>query len=454
MRNVCLIIALLLSATVAGAQEVSITIYNQNFALIKEHRVLDIGKGIDTVYIKGVAATIDPTSVLLEQKEAVSGVVFGQQSFKFDLLSKDALLGKLVGSPVKLVTGTGETMRGLLLGYTMNVPEGIFLRTDNNEIKLVNYPSLVSVTSQIGENSLVAEPTLSWIVSSQTERKCDIEISYLADEIGWLAQYVALLDQDGKSITVSGWASVGNHSGRPYENARVKLVTGDVYYGGKPKLGGPVVYNMMAVSASRLDIQQRRPLFEYHLLALEKPITLEQNETKQLSLMLPTTVPVVRSYHYDIDPQNTSVDVLVSFENSKANNVGFPLPDGKIRVYQRDTDGSREFLGEDNMSHTPAGEEVQVRVGSAFDILGETEIVASKGSKSSDEREESYKCTLRNRKNEPVRVIATYDPGYYFQVPEVVESSSPYTKRGAKHDFTVDVPANGTAELTFLVRTR
>ena len=441
-------------AATAVAEEVSVTIYNQNFALIKEHRILEIGKGIDTVYIKGVAATIDPTSVFLELNKTVPGLVFGQQSFKYDLLSNETLLGKLVGLPIQVATGTGEALSGVLLAYTASNPEGIVLRTGNNELKSIRYPSLVSITSQMSDSSLVTEPTLSWVVSSQTAQKSDVEISYLVQEVGWLAQYIALLDQDGKAITLSGWASVANRSGKSYDNARIKLVAGDLYYGGEPPLKSVTVYAMRASSRPDLDIMERRPLFEYHLLALKEPITLEQNENKQLSLMLPTTVPVAKSYHYDIEQRNTSVDVQVSFANSKVNSLGFPLPEGKIRVYQRDTDGSREFLGEDNMSHTPTDEDVQIRIGSAFDILGETEIVATTGSKSSDEHEESYKCIIRNHKNEPVIVIATYGPDYYFQVPEIVESSSPFTKHGAKHDFTVDVPANGTAELTFRVRTR
>lgn len=194
---------------------------------------------------------------------------------------------------------------------------------------------------------------------------------------------------------------------------------------------------------------EEKTFFEYHMYTLGRPSTIANNETKQVSLFEPATTPIKKLYRYTAADGAKDVNVVVSFKNSEANGMGMPLPAGKIRLTKLDTDGSEEFLGEDQIDHTPKDEEVEIKVGNAFDVVGETNTIDSK--RISDRVSElTVEVKLRNHKKEDVSVSALYNVWGDWQV---LESNFTYVKKNARQiEFTVPVAKDGESVLRFRVR--
>lgn len=427
----------------ALADDVAITVYNQNLALVKEGRTLDLQKGVNRLNMTDVAAYIDPTSVHFRLRSN-DRVDLLEQNFQYDLVSADKVLQKYLGETIDVVLKNGDVVSGTYLSSSSGY---LVLQLNGGAVRLINQQEMLSVTAPKLPEGLIVVPTLQWLLSSDVAGKRDAEISYLTGNISWHAEYIALLDKDDKNLRLSGWVSLDNRSGKTYNDAKLKLVAGDINrVQQRPLAKGMDDRVMMAESAPGFE---EKAFFEYHLYTLGRPTTIANNETKQVSLFDPASTPITKIYRYDAFQGGNDVKVLVTFKNSEAGGLGMPLPAGKVRLTKLDSDGSEEFLGEDQIDHKPRNEDVELRVGNAFDIVAETAVVDSR--RISDRvREETTEIKLRNRKTEAVTINVRYNLWGDWQI---LETNFEAVKKNAQLiEFNVPAKADTETVLRFRVR--
>ncbi len=397
------------SVTRDDQREVMVTIYNGNLGLVKDLREARLPAGMSEVQFMDVAALIDPTTVHLKSLTDALGLKILEQNYEYDLLSSQKLMEKYVGRKVRLYQGDGTFHEATLLSTNGPVFE------INGQIHMGHYGRLV--LPSLPEN-LVAKPTLVWLLRNQTARPQRIEASYLTSGITWKADYVMVLNAADTLSDLTGWVTIDNKSGATYGNAALKLVAGDV--------------------------------------------NRAQDPRKQLSLLAASEVPITKEliyygaqdYYrnaYGVPVSNQKIAVYLEVKNSKENRLGLPLPKGKIRVYKADGSGSQQFIGEDWIDHTPKDERVKIKMGNAFDLVGER---TQKDFKklASNLYEIEWEISLRNHKTaaQTVTVIEPV-PGDW----QVLASSHQYEKIQAHTlKYQIPVPKEGAAKLTYRVRIR
>ncbi len=443
MFKLALFLTLVLATAAAVADDVAITVYNNDLALVKEGRSLDLQKGINRLSMTDVAAFIDPTSVHF-RLGSNDRVELLEQNFQYDLVSADKILQKYLGNSIDIVLKNGDVVSGKFLSSSSGY---LVLQLDNGSVRLINQLEMLTVTAPKLPEGLIVVPTLEWQISSDVSGKKEAEVSYLTSNIGWHAEYIAALDKDDKNLRLSGWVSLDNRSGKTYRDAKLKLVAGDVNrVQQRPLAKGMMDERMAAMAAPGFE---EKAFFEYHLYTLGRPTTIANNETKQVSLFEPASTPVRKIYRYNAYQGMTDVNVVVAFKNSQESGLGMPLPAGKVRLTKSDSDGSEEFLGEDMIDHTPRNEEVELKVGNAFDIVGETAVVESR--RISDRvHEETIEVKIRNRKTDAVTIAVRYNLWGDWQI---LEANAEYIKKNARLvEFSVPAPADKETVLRFRVR--
>jgi hypothetical protein len=296
---------------------------------------------------------------------------------------------------------------------------------------------------------LITRPTLSWLLEGAGGPR-PVEVSYLTGGMNWHAEYVAVVAEAGGTLDLSSWVSLENRSGATYPDARLQLVAGDVQRvaPSRPRLE-------MQMRASALDAGEAKgfeeeAFYEYHLYTLQRPTTLRDNETKQLALFEPASCPVKRVYETNPQRDGRGVRVMLESVNSEANGLGMPLPQGTVRVYQRDKRGQLQFVGEDRIDHTPRDEKIRVVTGRAFDLVVERTETDTRQLGPRD-REVDVKIEVRNRKErESVTVIVQEDLQGIWTLRQ---ASHPYEKKSATRvEFAVPVAAGEVATVTYTVR--
>lgn len=444
-------------STLGDQKSISITIYNSNLGLVKDVRNLRLARGVLDLKFQGVAAQIDPTSVHIRSLDHPGHLSVLEQNFEFDLISPAKLMEKYLGRDLELVmwrNGEEITVPARLIGN-----QGGYVYEMNGKIAI--NPSGRAVLPELPEG-LISKPTLVWMLDND-RREHEIEASYLTSGINWKSNYVLVLSKADDKLDLSGWVTINNQSGTTYTDASIKLVAGDVN-----RAGSELDVYAMAKHArgGRLAAEEQfaeRAFFEYHLYTLQRKSTIKNNQTKQISLLNAENASVEKRYVYRTGvpywyaamsgpDKDTKVGVFLSFDNSKENNLGMPLPKGVVRVYKRDHEEALQFIGEDRIDHTPEDETVRVKMGDAFDIVGERVQTRFKILQSGHLYESSYKVELRNHKDEPITVsVVEVIPSDW----EVVEKSHDYEKESSNRiRFDVPVPARGASELTYTVRVK
>lgn len=414
-----------LASTLAALAPTSteVTVYNAGFALVKELRTLDLKEGVQTIDVRDVAARIEPNSVGMASLSTPNGLSILEQNYKYDLISPYAILNKSVGKRIRFIRAFGnskETLEGTLL----NAPTSIVASSDGGQQQTYNGMVIRAddgriVLSPFGEiqveavpEGLISTPTLQWMLDSEKSGPNRIELSYLSQGMNWHADYVLLYDGKG-SGDLKGWVTVDNQSGAKFVDAKLKLLAGDVYRAQTPQRVREVMYKAAAPAAiDAAGAFKEEQLFEYHLYTLQRPATLANNETKQLSLLEGQGVSVVKRLIIDsmegyfgyypnegeVGTGDIKPQVRLEFKNSKENHLGIPLPKGTIKVYQRDASGSVQMLGEAAIDHTPRDEKLSLAVGQAFDIRASRKRT-NYHRVSGNTFEESFEIELRNRKD-------------------------------------------------------
>jgi len=423
-----------LSVTHDDQREVMVTIYNGNLGLVKDLRETRLPAGVSEVQFMDVAAQIDPTTVHLKSLTDAPGLKILEQNYEYDLLTSQKLMEKYVGRKVRLYQTDGTFHEATLLSTNGPVFE------INGQIHMGHYGRLVLPALP---DNLVAKPTLVWLLRNQTARPQRVEASYLTGGITWKADYVMVLNAADTLSDLTGWVTIDNKSGATYGNAALKLVAGDVNRA--PRRDGRLL-EVAAKAQSMADASRdfkSEGFFEYHLYTLDGRTTIKDNQTKQLSLLAATEVPIAKDliyygaqdYYrnaYGVPVSNQKVGVYLEVKNSRENRLGLPLPKGKIRVYKADGSGSQQFIGEDWIDHTPKDERVKIKMGNAFDLVGER---TQKDFKkvASNLYEVEWEISLRNHKSQA-------------QTVTVIE---PVTLK-----YQIAVPKEGAAKIAYRVRIR
>ncbi|MCS6988736.1 MAG: DUF4139 domain-containing protein [Chloroherpetonaceae bacterium] len=420
----------------AQERKVAVTIYNDNLGVVKETRKIDLRSGVSEIRITDIASQIDPTSVYIK----LNGTVI-EQNFQYDLVSVYKILEKYLDKTIQLISEKGELLEGTLL----SAQDGkIVLRNRDGGLTMLGGLDKYQINVADLPEGLITKPTLVWKVDARASGRQDAEISYHATGMKWRAEYVAVLNQDDSKLDLKAWVSVENKSGATYKDATLKLVAGEVNRVRDDEIVYARPEKMMRAEAVAPQFEEK-PLFEYHAYALQRPTTLANNETKQISLFEAEGVAAKKKF---LHKGGKSVSVVVEFENTSANRLGIPLPKGKVRVHKEDR-GAIEFIGEDEIEHAPKDETVKLKIGDAFDIVVEEEQTDYKQiSKNSSET--TWKITFKNRKDEAVTIEAERYLGYNWQI---VNASREYEKKNATTIvFRVPVPKGKEVVLTFTVR--
>jgi hypothetical protein len=435
--------------------DVMVTIYNGNLGLVKDVRQTRLPTGLHETEFTDVAAQIDPTTVHLKSLTDPAGLRILEQSYEYDLLSSGKLMEKYVGRMVRLYNTDGTYLEAKLLATAGPVFE------INGQIHLGHNGRLVLPSLP---DNLVSKPTLVWLLRNAIAGPQRVEASYLTGGITWKADYVMVINAADTKSDVTGWVTIDNRSGATYGNASLKLVAGDV----NRAVEGRRAARLMDVAAKAASNQEAardfksEGFFEYHLYTLDGRTTIKDNQTKQLTLMAAADVPVVKQliyygaqdYYrasYGLPMSNQKVGVYLDIKNSKENRLGLPLPKGKIRVYKADASGSQQFVGEDWIDHTPRDERVMIKMGDAFDVVGER--TQKEWRKiGSNLYEVEWEISLRNHKkdDQTVTVIEPV-PGDW----QVLTSTHAWEKPEAHTlKFQVPVVKEGASRLTYRVRLR
>jgi hypothetical protein len=436
-------------------KDVMVTIYNGNLGLVKDVRETRLETGVNEVQFMDVAALIDPTSVHLKSLTNAAGLKILEQNYEYDLLTSEKLMEKFVGKTVRLYKGDGTWQDATLLSTAGPVFQ------INGQIHMGQPGQLV--LPALPEN-LVSKPTLVWLLRNQTAALQRIEASYLTGGITWKADYVMIIDAADRKTDLTGWVTVDNKSGATYGNAALKLVAGDVNRAHDKRRTLDV---MELASRVKSEGDARRDFvsegfFEYHLYTLDGRTTIKDNQTKQLALMSASDVGVSKQLVYYGAAEyyrtsfgeplsNQKVAVLLEIKNSKDNRLGVPLPKGKVRVYKADAAGSQQFIGEDWIDHTPRDERVMIKMGDAFDVVGER--TQKEWRKiASNLYEVEWAISLRNHKTEDQTVTVIEPvPGDW----QVLTSTHAWEKPEAHTlRFQVPVPKEGASKLVYRVRLR
>lgn len=444
-----LCIGALFAAPMTGAaladDSLSITIYNQDLALVRDQRGMTLKAGRNRVEFPDVSAQIIPESVVLKG----GNLTLVEQNFDFDLLTPSKLMEKAVGQRVEIIRinpGNGaqqrETARVLAVndGVTLQIGDRIeVLRQDSIPTRVI-FPKL--------PDNLKAKPTLSMVIDSGAAGLVPLELNYLTRGLSWRADYVAAFDEKQGRINLQGWITLTNNSGTAYKNVRTQLVAGSPNRVSSGRLNAQAE-SMVTHSATS------ETFGDYHLYRLPEATTIAENQTKQVSFLDAPSVKAQKQYRYTARnfgsmAEPVHVDVDVTIHNTKADGLGEPLPAGVIRLYGKDSAGQSHFLGEDRINHTPEGLTLRPRVGSAFDVTAQATIVKRTEYKK-DRYENQMRYQFRNAREEPVQLIFRH-AGFGTNWDLIEQSAKGVVQDANTVEWIVSVPAKGESVLTFTVR--
>jgi hypothetical protein len=449
------------TTTIDDQVELAVTVYNSDIALVRDVRNLMLARGMSDLHFMDIAATVNPATVHFRSLTQPSRVSVLEQNYEYDLLEPEKLLKKYVGRDVTLVrtrrgetSGREEEVKARLLSYNSapvwQIGGEIVTGMQADHIRFPELPG-----------NLYSRPTLIWTLDNTGGTRHRVEASYLAGRLSWNADYVLTVARDDKAADLDGWVTVVNGSGTSFRNAKLQLVAGDL------NRVRQVMGSMLSDAVARKEMPASAPQMaqeafsDYHLYTLARKTTVNNNETKQVSMLGATAFPVQKRYAVDGQafyyrnvqhpgaPIKDVVQVYYQFKNDEKAGLGMPMPAGTVRVYQSDSKGGVQFVGEDRINHTPKDEAVDLKIGNAFDVVCERKQTDFQKIAAST-YEVEYEVTLRNHKTVPVQVDVNEPIGGTWRM---LQSSHQWTKTSAwAAQFSVPVDAESAAVLKYRVR--
>jgi hypothetical protein len=479
MLRRCILLSLLWCSAAwcqpAPSSPPSLTIYNQDYGLVRQSVPLQLQAGVNQVSFDNVTSYLEPSSVILRDPAGKVHLNILEQNYRTDIASQYNLVHAYVGKEIDFQYGSeGQTVRGRVIraGIACNGcgnSDPIVEVNGKIEFGLPGKPIFPAL-----QNEALLKPALNWLLQSDRAAQLDAEISYITGGLSWEASYNVVAPETGDLVDIIGWITLQNHSGHTFENAHLQLMAGDVN-----KIRPAMGY----MAKSRADeVTSAAPLAgpaatekafdEYHLYTLERPSTVENGETKQVEFLRGAGVPSRRIYVYEgyLLPEylrsnweyqfqqpnigltsNQQVYIMREFRNAEADHLGKPLPAGIMRFYRRDTDGSLQFIGENRIPHTPKDETLRVYTGNAFDINAERTRTDFHIDGSQRYIDESYQIKLRNHKKQAVKVQVV-EHMYRCDNWTITQKTLPYTKKDSHTvEFTASLPPDAEQILTYSV---
>lgn len=450
---------------------VSLTIYNQNFGLVRDSRSVDLVNGINHVRFEDVAAKIDPTSVSFTSLTAPNQVVVREQNYQYDLIEPTTILSKSVGKDVRIKNyhgGSVSEISGTLInsprsyvsdteGRVSSTYSGLVVKTPNGVV--LNPQGQVELSELPA--GLVPKPSLLWKLETDKAGTHKTEIAYQTAGLNWKCDYVAVVNNDDTKTDLTSWVTLDNQSGASYRDANLKLLAGDVHRVTAPQ----PMYKAMTLGRAGGAAENQfteQSFAEYHLYTLAGKTDVKDHETKQLSLFNAAQIPTKKQFVFDSNGQfhaggwspygqSKKINVKLEMDNSEKNNLGMPMPKGKVRVYKKDKDGALQFIGEDQIDHTPRDEKVRLYIGDAFDVVGERKQMNVQRVSDHVTRTQ-MEISIRNHKKEAITVTAIE---HAYGQWKILNSSIPHNKKDSTtFEFDVKVPADGEVKLTYEIETR
>jgi hypothetical protein len=448
------------SSTLDDQVDLAVTVYNSDIALVRDVRDVQLPRGSFDLHFMDIAATVNPATVHFRSLTEPSRVSVLEQNYEYDLLEPDKLLRKYVGRDVTLVRTTTrdgstreEEVKARLLSYNgapvWKIGNDIVTGMGADHMRFPQLP-----------DNLYTRPTLIWTLDNSGAARHRVEASYLAGKLAWNADYVLTVARDDKTADLDGWVTLTNGSGTSFRNTKLQLVAGDLNRV-RQAMGKMMADEMRLERAAAAPAMSQESFSDYHLYTLGRKTTINNNETKQVSMLEGTGVPVHKRYvvngqaFYYRNPVSPGapikdvVQVFYQLQNAAQGGLGLPMPAGVVRVYQSDSKGGVQFVGEDRISHTPKDEELNLKIGNAFDVTCErSQIDFEKISTNVYELE--YRITLRNHKAVPVSVEVNEPIGGTWRM---LSSSHEWKKMAAwASQFTVPVAPDATSVLKYRVR--
>jgi hypothetical protein len=500
-RRECTQVAVVVLACAGAAvSQTSLTIYNQDFAVVRQPLVLDLAAGTNEARVTDITARLEPDSVILRDPQGKRTLQILEQNYRADPISQGLLLSLYEGKEIEFLVQKGEGKEEIVAGKVIRSgyepsrtgsenprnPYWEYVRRQAEPVPEVTNQPVIEVEGRLrfslpgqplfpslGDDTIL-KPTLHWVLQTDQAGHVEAEISYVTGGMSWEADYSMIAPAEDEAIDVIGWVTMDNQSGKTFESARIKLMAGDVSKVQEVVMG--LMGAVRSAPAGRAGPAVSEKAFEeYHLYTLSRPTTLRDRETKQVEFLRAEGVGAQRLYVYDgarIDPSlyrgripenlrnernygtqsNSKVWVMREFKNSKENHLGVPLPKGRMRFYRQGDDRQLEFIGENTIDHTPRDETVRVYVGDAFDLVGERRQTDYQIDTVRKTLDETFEIKLRNRKEAGTVEIRVVEHLYRWSTWEITEKSDAFTKKNSQTiEFRVPVPAGGEKTITYKV---
>jgi len=501
MKKIIPIVGLVgLMARAAFGADPALTIYNQNFAVVRDAVPLDLKAGVNEARFAGTTAHVEPDSVILRDPTAKRTLQILEQNYRADPISQELLLSLFEGKTIDFESISyvgGQQKREIIQGKIIRsgyVPHYQAMQRYGQQYyqsqmayagggsgqPIIEVDGKLRFTlpgqpmfPSLGDDTIL-KPTLTWLLQADKPGKLDAELSYVTGGMNWNADYNLVSPEKGDTLDLVGWVTIDNQSGKSFNNAKIKLMAGDVNRIQPQNYDGYAMSRASSGGSAGTPPVTEKSFDEYHLYTLERSTTLLDRETKQVEFVHATGIKSEAIYVYDgakIDmnryrgwsydsirqdrdygtQSNPKVWVMREFANSEANHLGMALPKGRLRFYRRDTDGSLQFIGENTIDHTPKDEMIRLYTGNAFDIVGERKRTSFHVESNQHWMDETFEVRVRNHKKEAanVRVVEHL---YRWNNWKLTEQSHQSKKRDAQTiEFPVDVAANGEQVVTYTV---
>ncbi|MBN2407168.1 MAG: DUF4139 domain-containing protein [Elusimicrobia bacterium] len=442
-----------ITSTPADQSSLEVTVYSGNLGLVKDTRIVSLEKGEINLSFAGVASSIKPETVRVISLNHNEDISIIEQDYEYDLINRERLLDSYVGSKIKLISYDQDNNPKRAVDAVLLSNNGGPVYEIEGKIYLgfPGYPVLPGSASD-----LVASPALIWKINSSAQQAHSLEVSYLTEGISWKADYVMAVDKEDSSADLTVWITVINNSGAEYKNTSLNFVAGDVNK--VPEFRGRMAFAAMEDKAA--SFAREEELHEFHIYKFAGKVDMKDRQDKQVRLLKASAVPVKKELvatsgrynylsRYGTEAQKMDIGVYLTFMNDEKSNLGMALPGGTVRVYKEDSDKSLQFIGEDNIQHTPRDEYVKIKTGNAFDILCERkQMDYQKTGKNTYEIEWEIAVINHKEKEEEIIVEERLAGDW-----KILRSSHEYEKKGAFNvAFKVKAAKNSEEKIIYRVR--
>jgi hypothetical protein len=473
-----IITAHLPAGSVAAEANPALTIYNQNFAVVRDSVPLDLKASVNSVRYTDATAQVEPDSVILRDPTGDHSLQILEQNYRNDPVSQKLLLSLFEGRTIDFEKtwlhnspGTTELVSGKIIrsGYIPGV-------NDQQPIIEVNGKLQFSLPGQplfpdLGDDT-VLKPTLNWLLQSDKPGQFDAEVGYVTGGLSWSASYNLVSPEKGDLVDLVGWITMNNNSGKTFENAKIKLMAGDVNKIQPQAIGAMrmrhalLAENYLAMAAPAVT---EKAFDEFHLYSIARLTTLHDRETKQVEFVHAEKVYAPTIYVYDAavhyrfygslnagqnwgQSDNKKILVQREFVNAETNHLGIALSAGKLRFYRRDDDGQLQFVGENMIEHTPRNETIRVTTGNSFDLVGERKQTNFHVDTDNKWLDESFEIKLRNRKKDTPVEIRVVEHLYRWSNWEITAKSNDFKKTDAQTiEFRIPVKPDEEKTVTYTI---